>query len=51
MIKAFDCPDAWYKVLNEIWYNGDRFEVGYGSEASETKKLNLSIEITQATWY
>ncbi len=46
VIKAFDCPDAWYKVLNEIWYNGDRFEVGYGSEASETKKLNLSIEIT-----
>lgn len=45
-IKAFDCPDAWYKVLNEIWYNGDRFEVGYGSEVSETKKLNLSIEIT-----
>jgi len=46
VIKAFDCPDAWYKVLNEIWYNGDIFEVGYGSEASETKKLNVSIEIT-----
>ncbi len=46
MIKAFDCPDAWYKVLNEIWYKGDLFEVGYGSETSETKKLNVSIEIT-----
>ena len=46
VIRAFDCPDAWYKALNEIWYNGDLFEVGYGSEASETKKLNVSIEIT-----
>ena len=46
LIKAFDCPDAWYKVLNEIWYKGDLFEVGYGSETSETKKLNVSIEIT-----
>jgi thymidylate synthase len=46
LIKAFDCPDAWYKVLNEIWYKGDLFAVGYGSETSETKKLNLSIEIT-----
>ncbi len=45
VIKAFDCPDAWYKVLHEIWYKGDLFEVGYGSEVSETKKLNLSIEI------
>jgi len=46
VIKAFDCPDAWYKVLHEIWYIGDVFEVGYGSERSHTKKLNLSIEIT-----
>jgi thymidylate synthase len=45
VIQAFDCPDAWYKVLNEIWYKGDTFEVGYGSERSKTKKLNLSIEI------
>ena len=44
-IQAFDCPDAWYKTLQEIWYNGDLFEVGYGSERSKTKKLNLSIEI------
>ena len=46
VIKAFDCPDAWYKVLNKLWYNGERFEVGYGSEISVTKKLNVSIEIT-----
>ena len=46
VIKAFDCPDAWYKVLNEIWYNGEIFTVGYGSEITETKKLNVSIEIT-----
>jgi len=46
VVKAFDCPDAWYKVLQEIWERGDFFEVGYGSEVSKTKKLNLSIEIT-----
>ena len=45
VIQAFDCPDAWYKVLHEIWHKGDVFEVGYGSERSKTKKLNLSIEI------
>jgi len=45
VIQAFDCPDAWYKVLHEIWCRGDFFEVGYGSERSKTKKLNLSIEI------
>jgi thymidylate synthase len=45
VIKAFDCPDAWYKVLHEIWDKGDLFEVGYGSEVSKTKKLNVSIEI------
>ena len=44
-IQAFDCPDAWYKVLREIWCNGEEFEVGYGSELSKTKKINLSIEI------
>jgi thymidylate synthase len=46
MVKAFDCPDAWYKALNEIWVNGDIFKVGYGSECAETKKLNISIEIS-----
>lgn len=44
-IRAFDCPDAWYKALQEIWVNGDAFEVKYGSECANTKKLNLTIEI------
>ena len=45
-ITAFDCPDAWFQALNRIWGEGDVFKVGYGSETTETKKLNLSIEIT-----
>jgi thymidylate synthase len=45
-IKAFDIPSAWYKTLEEIWTKGDEFSVGYGSEITMTKKLNLSIEIT-----
>jgi thymidylate synthase len=45
-ITAFDCPDAWFKVLREIWDKGDTFQVGYGSELAETKKLNVTIEIT-----
>ena len=45
-IKAFDCPDAWFQALSHIWREGDPFQVGYGSEITETKKLNLTIEIT-----
>ncbi len=44
-ITAFDCPDAWFQALSRIWNEGDTFQVGYGSEETETKKLNLSIEI------
>ena len=44
-ITAFDCPDAWFQALSHIWNEGDPFRVGYGSEETETKKLNLSIEI------
>ena len=44
-ITAFDCPDAWFQALKQIWHEGDSFQVGYGSEISETRKLNLSIEI------
>jgi thymidylate synthase len=44
-ITAFDCPDAWFQALNRIWSEGDAFQVGYGSEITETKKLNLTIEI------
>jgi hypothetical protein len=45
-ISAFDCPDAYFKVLTAIWREGDIFKVGFGSEETETKKLNLSIEVT-----
>ncbi len=38
-------PDAWFKTLSCIWSEGDIFKVGFGSEETETKKLNLSIEI------
>jgi thymidylate synthase len=44
-ITAFDCPDAWVQTLNHIRSEGDVFKVGYGSEISETKKLNVTIEI------
>jgi thymidylate synthase len=44
-ISAFDCPNAWFEALNQIWVQGDIFRVGFGSEETETKKLNLSIEI------
>ncbi len=46
-ITAFDCPDAWYKVLEVIWAKGDVFNVSYGSECTKTKKLNVSIEIAR----
>lgn len=45
-IKSWDIPDAWFQALWRIWIEGDIFKVGYGSEETETKKLNLSIEIT-----
>jgi thymidylate synthase len=45
-ITAFDCPDAWFQALRYIWIEGDVFKVGYGSEITETKKLNLTLEIT-----
>ena len=41
-ITAFDCPDAWFKALASIWAEGDDFQVGYGSEETDTKKLNFS---------
>jgi thymidylate synthase len=44
-ITAFDCPDAWFQALSRIWNEGDVFRVGFGSEETLTKKLNLSIEI------
>jgi thymidylate synthase len=46
-ISAFDCPDAWYKTLDAIWNEGDAFEVSYGSERANTRKLNVSMEIAK----
>jgi thymidylate synthase len=46
-INAFDCPDAWYKILEAIWSEGDLFNVSYGSECTKTRKLNVSIEISR----
>jgi thymidylate synthase len=45
-VSAFDCPDAWFKALNAIWREGDIFKVGFGSEETETRKLNLTIEVS-----
>jgi len=44
-ITAFDLPDAWFKTLSNIWREGEVFGVGFGSEETETRKLNLTIEI------
>jgi len=44
-INAFDCPDAYVQTLSHIHNEGDDFTVGYGSELSKTKKLNVTIEI------
>ena len=46
-ISAFDCPDAWFRTLETIWNKGELFEVRYGSERAQTKKLNVSIEISR----
>jgi thymidylate synthase len=44
-ITAFDLPDAWYQVLSQIWEKGETFVVRYGSEATQTKKLDVTLEI------
>ncbi len=44
-LSAFDLPDAWFQTLSCIWNEGDIFKVGRGSETTETKKLNLTLEI------
>jgi thymidylate synthase len=49
MIQAFDIPDATDKALRAVWYDGEIFNVGYGSEETDTKKLGLTIEI-EAPW-
>ena len=44
-ITAYDIPDAWGKVLFKINECGTDFKVNVGSEVSNTKKLNLTLEI------
>ena len=44
-VSAFDLPDAWYQVLRRIWEEGEDFSVRYGSEVTETKKLDVTLEI------
>jgi thymidylate synthase len=44
-ITAFDLPDAWYQVLKKIWEEGEDFSVRYGSEITETKKLDVTLEV------
>ena len=44
-ITAFDLPEAWYQVLKRIWEEGEHFTVKYGSETTNTKKLDVTIEV------
>lgn len=44
-IEAFDVPDAWFQAVSRIWNEGEIFEVGHGSECTETKKLDVTIHI------
>ena len=44
-VTAFDLPDAWYQVLRRIWDEGEDFSVHYGSEITETKKLDVTLEV------
>ena len=44
-IIAFDLPDAWYQVLKKNWEEGEYFTVKYGSETTDTRKLDVTIEV------
>ena len=44
-ITAFDCPDAYVQTLSHIYNEGENFFVGYGSEITNTKKLNVTLVI------
>lgn len=44
-VAAFDLPDAWYQVLKKIWSDGENFCVKYGSELTDTKKLDVTLEV------
>ena len=36
-VRAFDIPGAWFRTLEEIWRNGDDYQVGYGSTGRHDK--------------
>ena len=44
-VTAFDLPDAWYQVLKKIWEESENFTVKYGSETTDTKKLDVTLEV------
>ncbi len=44
-LVAFDLPDTWYQVLRKIWEEGESFSVKYGSEITETRKLDVTLEV------
>jgi len=44
-VTAFDLPDAWYQVLKRIWEEGEHFTVKYGSETTDTKKSDVTLEV------
>jgi thymidylate synthase len=45
-IRAYDIPSAWRKTVSFILHRGEVFVVKKGSECTETKKLALTIHIT-----
>jgi thymidylate synthase len=44
-LSGFDIPSTYVRLLEEIYYRGDNFKVGYGSETTWTKKLSVDVEI------
>ncbi len=44
-IEAFNCEDAWWKTLYNIFTQGETFDVKVGSELTETKKLDITLII------
>ncbi|ODS42028.1 MAG: hypothetical protein MSIBF_01385 [Candidatus Altiarchaeales archaeon IMC4] len=45
-ITAFDIPDAWSQVVEKISDEGDVFRIERGSEITNTRKIAMSLEIT-----
>jgi len=45
LIRSFDLPDAWLRVLDTIWREGEEFRVERGSELALTKKIAVAVEV------